>query len=222
MTGLRAGGPADTPVAVGVWRAALGGRGQRPSASRVAEITAAVEAPGALLVLAEDDGAAVGMAMGRRDGELLHLTMVYVVPGAQRRGVGAALVEGLADLAWDKGSRHLACVTPDEIGPVEALLEACGLERADPAPDGMVRWTAELEPPVRAVVVTADGLRLGQLLKLAGLVDTGSQAKALLAAGEVQVDGEVELRRGRQLVDGQVVAARDQAVRVVLDGPIAG
>ena len=43
-------------------------------------------------------------------------------------------------------------------------------------------------------------IRLGQFLKLANLIDSGSDAKPLLAAGEVLVNGEVETRRGRQLV----------------------
>ena len=54
--------------------------------------------------------------------------------------------------------------------------------------------------------------------KLAGLVDTGSEAKQLLATGGVTVNDEVELRRGRQLVHGDVVVAHDRAVRVLLAG----
>ena len=60
-----------------------------------------------------------------------------------------------------------------------------------------------------------DGMiRLGQLLKAAGLVDSGGDAKALLASGEVQVNGVVETRRGRQLVPGDVVAIGDASVRL--------
>lgn len=58
-------------------------------------------------------------------------------------------------------------------------------------------------------------LRLGQLLKAAGLVDSGGEAKALLERGAVSVNGERETRRGRQLVRGDVVQAGDEAVRVV-------
>ncbi|MDX6204140.1 MAG: ribosome-associated protein [Frankiales bacterium] len=49
------------------------------------------------------------------------------------------------------------------------------------------------------------GIRLGQLLKLAGLVDSGGEAKTVLAAGEVTVNGVVETRRGAQLRPGDVV-----------------
>ncbi|MEA2281043.1 MAG: ribosome-associated protein [Solirubrobacteraceae bacterium] len=57
-------------------------------------------------------------------------------------------------------------------------------------------------------------IRLGQLLQAAGLVDSGGEAKALLATGTVTVNGEPETRRGRQLVPGDVVAAGDHAVRI--------
>jgi len=49
------------------------------------------------------------------------------------------------------------------------------------------------------------GIRLGQLLKLMSLVDTGGAAREVLAAGEVRVNGEVETRRGRQLKEGDTV-----------------
>jgi ribosome-associated protein len=69
---------------------------------------------------------------------------------------------------------------------------------------------------VRDVVVRGDDIRLGQLLKLAGLVDSGADAKAVLEAGQVTVGGRVETRRGRQLTAGDVVALGDARVRVVL------
>jgi ribosome-associated protein len=67
-----------------------------------------------------------------------------------------------------------------------------------------------------ADVVIADGMiRLGQFLKLAGLVDSGAEIKSRIAAGEVTVNGELELRRGRQLHPGDVVAADGERFRVV-------
>jgi ribosome-associated protein len=60
-----------------------------------------------------------------------------------------------------------------------------------------------------------DGMiRLGRLLKAAGLADTGGEAKLVLAEGAVTVNGEVETRRGRQLRAGDVVALGDASVRV--------
>lgn len=50
-----------------------------------------------------------------------------------------------------------------------------------------------------------DFIKLDQFLKWQGLVDTGGQAKQLIQAGEVRVNGEVETRRGRKLRPGDVV-----------------
>jgi ribosome-associated protein len=67
---------------------------------------------------------------------------------------------------------------------------------------------------VREVEIRGYTIRLGQLLKLAGLVGSGADAKALLTDGGVTVNGEPEERRGRQLHPGDVVAVGDEAVRV--------
>jgi ribosome-associated protein len=58
---------------------------------------------------------------------------------------------------------------------------------------------------MQQIEVGEAGIRLGQLLKLAGLVDSGGEAKTVLAAGEVTVNGVVETRRGAQLRPGDVV-----------------
>jgi ribosome-associated protein len=68
---------------------------------------------------------------------------------------------------------------------------------------------------VRDVEVRGEGIRLGQLLKLADVADSGGEAKDLLADGAVRVNGEVEGRRGRQLVVGDVVEAGGDALRVI-------
>ncbi len=57
-------------------------------------------------------------------------------------------------------------------------------------------------------------IRLGQFLKLANLVDSGADAKPAVQEGHVRVNGEVETRRGRQLVVGDVVELGPQAARV--------
>jgi ribosome-associated protein len=67
---------------------------------------------------------------------------------------------------------------------------------------------------VREVSITDDMIRLGQFLKLAGLVDSGADVKPLLQAGTVRVNGEADTRRGRQLHRGDVVAVADDEVRV--------
>jgi ribosome-associated protein len=67
---------------------------------------------------------------------------------------------------------------------------------------------------MRDVGIKDDMIRLGQFLKLADLAAAGSDAKAMLAAGDVMVNGEPELRRGRQLVKGDVVKVGGQELRV--------
>ncbi|MFV0453055.1 MAG: RNA-binding S4 domain-containing protein [Propioniciclava sp.] len=57
-------------------------------------------------------------------------------------------------------------------------------------------------------------IRLGQFLKYANLAESGAQARLMLADGMVQVDGEVETRRGRQLHGGEVVEIQGARVRV--------
>ena len=48
-------------------------------------------------------------------------------------------------------------------------------------------------------------IRLGQALKLAGIAQTGIEAKIMITSGEVRVNGEPEERRGRKLYDGDRV-----------------
>jgi ribosome-associated protein len=55
-------------------------------------------------------------------------------------------------------------------------------------------------------------INLTQLLKLAGCVQSGGEAKSLIAGGRVRVNGEIEIRKRRQMSAGDVV--------LVEDGPI--
>ena len=59
--------------------------------------------------------------------------------------------------------------------------------------------------PENNVHISRYPIRLGQFLKLAELVQDGLEAKALILEGAVQVNGEVELRRGRQLQQGDII-----------------
>jgi ribosome-associated protein len=67
---------------------------------------------------------------------------------------------------------------------------------------------------VRDVRIRDDTIRLGQALKLAGLAGSGGEARGLIEEGAVRVNGEVETRRGRQLLRGDVVAVGVDAVRI--------
>jgi ribosome-associated protein len=65
---------------------------------------------------------------------------------------------------------------------------------------------------MREIAIRDEVIRLGQLLKLAGIADSGTDAKELLADGAVRVNGEPETRRGRQLRAGDVVDAAGDAL----------
>ena len=58
------------------------------------------------------------------------------------------------------------------------------------------------------------GTTLGQALKVASLVGSGGEAKVLIQAGEVLVNGEVETRRGRRLEAGDVIEVADERLEV--------
>ena len=67
---------------------------------------------------------------------------------------------------------------------------------------------------VSEVPIRDESIRLGQFLKLANLIDSGADAKAAIADGQVTVNGEVETRRGRQLRCGDEVRFDGQVARV--------
>jgi ribosome-associated protein len=81
-----------------------------------------------------------------------------------------------------------------------------------------MRWGRRREPDrpagPRLVPVREEVIRLGQFLKLADMIDNGSDAKPLLADGLVRVNDEVETRRGRQLRKGDVVALGEDRAQV--------
>jgi ribosome-associated protein len=66
----------------------------------------------------------------------------------------------------------------------------------------------------REVPIRGDMIRLGQLLKVAGLIDSSGEAKAFLATEPVTVNGEPETRRGRQLRPGDEVQAGGELIRI--------
>ena len=65
------------------------------------------------------------------------------------------------------------------------------------------------------VEIGPQGIRLGQFLKYAGVVDSGGEAKTVLEAGEVEVNGVIEPRRGAQLAPGDEVTFGGTTWRVV-------
>jgi ribosome-associated protein len=71
----------------------------------------------------------------------------------------------------------------------------------------------------RDVPIRGDTIRLGQLLKLAGVVGTGGELKALLAETTVLVNGEPDARRGRQLHPGDTVRVGDEEELRIVSPP---
>ncbi|MGB1225680.1 MAG: RNA-binding S4 domain-containing protein [Mycobacterium sp.] len=69
-------------------------------------------------------------------------------------------------------------------------------------------------PEASDVPIRDASIRLGQFLKLAGLIDSGADAKSVIADGLVTVNGDVETRRGRQLHPGDTAVFSGRAARV--------
>lgn len=69
---------------------------------------------------------------------------------------------------------------------------------------------------MRAVTIRDDTIRLGQFMKLAGMVDSGSEAKLLLEDERVRINDVLETRRGRHLRSGDKVALDGDIAQVVV------
>jgi ribosome-associated protein len=65
------------------------------------------------------------------------------------------------------------------------------------------------------IPITGESIRLGQLLKYASVVEDGADARSVVEAGEVLVNGEVDTRRGRQERPGDVVTYAGETLTVV-------
>jgi len=72
------------------------------------------------------------------------------------------------------------------------------------------------DAPTRPPADDADTLRLDDALKLAGVAATGGEAKVLIQGGAVRVNGEVETRRKRRLIEGDVVEVGDDSFEIAL------
>lgn len=57
-------------------------------------------------------------------------------------------------------------------------------------------------------------IRLGQAMKLAGMVSSGIEAKVVIKDGEVTVNGEVEFQRGKKLYNGDVVSYHGETITI--------
>lgn len=67
---------------------------------------------------------------------------------------------------------------------------------------------------METIIIKDDFIKLGQALKLAGMVGSGVDAKIVIQEGQVEVNGEVDTRRGRKLVEGDVVTFNGESFRI--------
>lgn len=133
---VRAIRPGEIDAAVSVWREANVARGAPHGPERTARIRAKLAAPDALpfvalrpdivgMALAEpgrfDDGA------GDLDPTLLHISMVFVRPAAQRTGVGLPLLMHVLDVARSSGYRRVGVWTAQENSAARKLYERAGM-----------------------------------------------------------------------------------------------
>lgn len=64
------------------------------------------------------------------------------------------------------------------------------------------------------VIIRDDFIKLGQAMKLAGMVGSGVDAKMLIQDGQVEVNGEVEYQRGKKLHEGDVITFNEESVQI--------
>ena len=64
------------------------------------------------------------------------------------------------------------------------------------------------------VIIRDDFIKLGQAMKLAGMVGSGVDAKMLIQDGQVEVNGEVEYQRGKKLHEGDVITFNGESAQI--------
>lgn len=69
---------------------------------------------------------------------------------------------------------------------------------------------------MKIVEITREPVELYKILKFEGLVTTGGEAKLLIGDGQVTVNGEIETRRRRKIVSGDVIEFRGDQLEVRL------
>lgn len=64
------------------------------------------------------------------------------------------------------------------------------------------------------ITIKDDYIKLGQALKLAGLVGSGTDAKFVIQDGQVEVNDQIDIRRGRKLVEGDIVRFNGESFQI--------
>lgn len=70
---------------------------------------------------------------------------------------------------------------------------------------------------MQEIKLREDYIKLGQALKAANLVESGVMAKMVIQDGLVSVNGKTELKRGKKLVDGDVVSFEGETIKIIND-----
>ncbi len=68
---------------------------------------------------------------------------------------------------------------------------------------------------MRDVVVNSVPVELFKILKFEGLASSGAEAKAVIAEGQVSVNGQVETQKRKKIVEGDVIEFGGQTLRIV-------
>ena len=70
---------------------------------------------------------------------------------------------------------------------------------------------------MRVITVNTVPVELYKILKFAGLVGSGAEAKAVVAEGQVKVNGDVETRKRKKILAGDLIEFGTETLRIVLD-----
>jgi GNAT superfamily N-acetyltransferase len=135
-------------AAIGVWREANIARGAPHGRERTARVHAKLTAPDSLPFVALRPGV-VGMALaepgrfeggaGGLDPSLLHISMVFVHPAAQRTGIGQALLRHIIDVARTMGCQRVDVWTAEANGSARQLYEHVGMALTGRSEPGVYR-----------------------------------------------------------------------------------
>ena len=67
---------------------------------------------------------------------------------------------------------------------------------------------------MKTVTIKNDCIKLGQAMKLGGMVSSGLEAKLVIQDGKVKVNGETEYQRGKKLYNGDVISFMGEVIRI--------
>lgn len=68
---------------------------------------------------------------------------------------------------------------------------------------------------MKEIKIRDDHIKLGQLLKLAGMVDSGLEAKIEILNGNVSLNGKKEIQRGKKIFSGDIVSYNGEEIKVL-------